>query len=136
MGNRTANRTRVDAQYSYRTEIRFAIRFAANRMAIRMGNRIRVTSPLTGLRLNRTVAVQIKCQPLFSTSFFLSFSCRIRPDQKRKQGRDSRQFPPQTGKKRKCLADLGIFQRLTILRVSYVTLEIFVHCAAEIRGSN
>jgi hypothetical protein len=37
MGNRTAIRMRVDAQYSYRTEIRIAIRFAANRTAIRMG---------------------------------------------------------------------------------------------------
>jgi hypothetical protein len=40
-GNRTAIRTRVDAQYSYSTEIRIAIRFAANCTGIRTGNRIR-----------------------------------------------------------------------------------------------
>jgi hypothetical protein len=46
MGNRTAIRKRVDAIFSYRVEIRIAIRFAANRMAIRTGNRIRVDGPL------------------------------------------------------------------------------------------
>jgi hypothetical protein len=38
MGNRTAIRTRVDAIFSYRTENRIPIRFAANRTGIRMGN--------------------------------------------------------------------------------------------------
>jgi hypothetical protein len=49
MGNRLGNckaiRLRVDAIFSYRTEIWIAIRFAANRTAIRMGNRIRVDGP-------------------------------------------------------------------------------------------
>jgi hypothetical protein len=36
---------RVDALFSYCTEIRIAIRFAANRKGIRMGNRIRVDGP-------------------------------------------------------------------------------------------
>jgi hypothetical protein len=44
-GIRTGIRTRVDAIFSYRTEIRMAIRFAANRTGIRMGNRIRVDGP-------------------------------------------------------------------------------------------
>jgi hypothetical protein len=38
----TGIRTCVDAQYSYRTEIRIAVRFAANWTAICMGNCIRV----------------------------------------------------------------------------------------------
>jgi hypothetical protein len=46
MGNRTAIRTSVDAIFSYRTENRIAIRFAANRTGIRMGNRIRLDGPL------------------------------------------------------------------------------------------
>jgi hypothetical protein len=45
-GNRTAICMYVDAQYYYRTEIRIAIRFAANRTEIRIGNRIRVDGPL------------------------------------------------------------------------------------------
>jgi ectoine hydroxylase-related dioxygenase (phytanoyl-CoA dioxygenase family) len=43
--HRTAILTRLDAQYSYRTEIRTAIRFAANRTLIRTGNRLRVDGP-------------------------------------------------------------------------------------------
>jgi hypothetical protein len=46
MGNRTAIRTRVDAIFSYRTENRIRIRFAANRMGICTGNCIRVDGPL------------------------------------------------------------------------------------------
>jgi hypothetical protein len=49
MGNRTLIHTGfvfgVNALVSYRTEIRIAIRFAANRMGIRSGNRIRVDGP-------------------------------------------------------------------------------------------
>jgi hypothetical protein len=41
-GNRTAICTRVDTTFSYRTENRIPIRFAANRTGIRTGNRIRV----------------------------------------------------------------------------------------------
>jgi hypothetical protein len=36
----------VDALFSYRTENRIAIRFAANRTSIRLGNRMRVDGPL------------------------------------------------------------------------------------------
>jgi hypothetical protein len=46
MGNRTAIRTGVDAIFSYRTENRIPIRFAANRTGIRTGNPIRVDGPL------------------------------------------------------------------------------------------
>jgi hypothetical protein len=46
MRNRTAIRTRVDAIFSNRTEIRITIRFAANRTAIRIGNTIRVEGSL------------------------------------------------------------------------------------------
>jgi hypothetical protein len=49
MGNRPAIRTRVDTIFSYRTEIRIAIRFAANRTAICVGNCIRVDGPLVCL---------------------------------------------------------------------------------------
>jgi hypothetical protein len=49
-GNRTAIRTRVDARYSYRTDNRIPIRFAANRTLIRTGNRIRV-DPLLDVQL-------------------------------------------------------------------------------------
>jgi hypothetical protein len=49
MGNRTLIHTGfvlgVNALVSYRTEIRIAIRFAANRMGIRSGNRMRVDGP-------------------------------------------------------------------------------------------
>jgi hypothetical protein len=43
-GIRTGICTRVDTIFSYRAEIRMAIRFAANCTGIRMGNRIRVAA--------------------------------------------------------------------------------------------
>jgi hypothetical protein len=46
IGNRTAIHTSVDGLFSYRKEIRIAIRFAANRTGIRAGNPIRVDGPL------------------------------------------------------------------------------------------
>jgi hypothetical protein len=47
-GNRKAICTRVDAVFSYRTENRIPIRFAANRTLIRTGNLIRVDGSLRG----------------------------------------------------------------------------------------
>jgi hypothetical protein len=46
---------RVDALFSYRTENCIPIRFAANRTAIRMGNRIRVDSPLARIVILPTI---------------------------------------------------------------------------------
>jgi hypothetical protein len=51
MGIGMRNLSRVDALFYYRTENRFAIRFAANCTEIRMGNRIRVAGPKLTLKL-------------------------------------------------------------------------------------